>query len=121
MLGMKPSNQVLSVPVVLNTGAQIQIQISRHNLNLLRFEQSGDGATASRAMNNVLLCLILFVQLWNFRDGMFELTLRTHTETSLRGELKTLKDALSSVQDELKALQHCASLSHAHAHAHAHK
>lgn len=65
-------------------------------------------------MNNVLLCLILFVQLWNFRDGMFELTLRTQTETSLRGELKTLRDAVSAVQSELRALQHCA-LSRAHA------
>ena len=62
-------------------------------------------------MNNVLLCMILFVQLWNFREGLLELALLRHTETDLRSELKALQQAVSAVQHDLKGLQQCASLS----------
>ena len=67
-------------------------------------------------MNNTLLCMILCVQMWNFREGLLEMALRRHTETGLRSELRTLHVAVSAVQDELKALQQCASLPHANAH-----
>ena len=67
-------------------------------------------------MNNVLLCMILCVQMWNFREGLLELALRRHAETGLRSELSSLHAAVSAVQDELKALQQCASLPHANAH-----
>lgn len=63
-------------------------------------------------MNNVLLCMILFVQLWNFREGLLELAVLRHTETDLRSELKALQQAVSAVQHDLKGLQQCASLSH---------
>ncbi len=44
-----------------------------------------------RTMNIVLLCMILFVQLWNFREGLLDLAFRRHTETGLRSELKDLQ------------------------------
>jgi hypothetical protein len=71
--------------------------------------------TSERDMNNVLLCMILFAQLWNFREGFLELALLRHTETGLRSELKTLQEAVAVLQHDLKGLQQCASLPPAHA------
>jgi cell division protein FtsB len=91
-------------------------------LNLLGFEQTMTHFARSkhferflRTMNNVLLCMILFVQLWNFREGLLDLALRRHTETGLRSELKALQQAVSAVRDDLKTLQQCA-VPRAHAH-----
>lgn len=56
-------------------------------------------------MNNILLCMILLAQMWNFREGMFELAVLRHTETSMRSEFMILKQTVSEVQYELKTLK----------------
>ena len=52
-------------------------------------------------MNNILLFMILFVQLWNFRQGMFEMTVIRNTESTLRGEIDNLKIELEVLKKSL--------------------
>jgi hypothetical protein len=45
--------------------------------------------------------MILFVQLWNFRQGMFEMTVLRNTESTLRGEIDNLKIELEVLKKSL--------------------
>jgi hypothetical protein len=56
---------------------------------------------AAYTMNNILLFMILFVQLWNFRQGMFEMTVIRNTESTLRGEIDNLKIELEVLKKSL--------------------
>jgi hypothetical protein len=56
---------------------------------------------AAYTMNNILLFMILFVQLWNFRQGMFEMTMLKNTESTLRGEIDNLKLELGILKKSL--------------------
>jgi hypothetical protein len=56
-------------------------------------------------MNNILLCMILIVQLWNFRAGMFELAVLKHAETSMRSEFVVIRRSISELQYELDTLK----------------
>lgn len=56
-------------------------------------------------MNNILLCMILIAQIWNFRQGMFELTVLKHRETSMRSEFVMIKQTVSELQYELETLK----------------
>ena len=56
---------------------------------------------AAYTMNNILLFMILFVQLWNFRQGMFEMTVLRNTESTLRGEIDNLKIELEVLKKNL--------------------
>lgn len=56
-------------------------------------------------MNNILLCMILIAQIWNFREGMFELTVLKHRETSMRSEFVMIKQTVSELQYELETLK----------------
>ncbi len=56
---------------------------------------------AAYTMNNILLFMILFVQLWNFRQGMFEMTVLRNTESTLRGEIDNLKIELEVLKKSL--------------------
>ncbi len=56
---------------------------------------------AAYTMNNILLFMILFVQLWNFRQGMFEMTVLKNTESTLRGEIDNLKLELGILKKSL--------------------